>query len=243
MQGRFAMDLPLVAATRGCGRETAYTGLSMRKTWLPSQRSREQRYPHSVSPMTQARRRLRILIANERKDRLERVAGVVESLGHEVISRELEVSEVAAATEREHPDLAFVGLGVSASHALEMISEIVREAACPVIALLEASDPEWVNEAAKRGIFAYIVDGDAHEMQAAIEISIQRYAEYASLEGAFSRRAVIEQAKGIIMARQGISAQRAFDLLREQSQNSGRKLFDIAESVVESHLLLVPPSQ
>src|SRR5688572_22078956 len=100
---------------------------------------------------------LRILIANERKDRLERIAEIVTGLGHEVISKELEVSEVAAATEREHPDLAFVGLGVSAEHALEMISEIVREAACPVIALLESDDAEWVNEAAKRGIFAYIV--------------------------------------------------------------------------------------
>ena len=74
---------------------------------------------------------LRILIANERKDRLERIAEIVTGLGHEVISRELEVAEVAAATNREHPDLAFVGLGVSGSHALDMISEIVKEASCP----------------------------------------------------------------------------------------------------------------
>ena len=99
-------------------------------------------------------------------------------LGHEVISRELEVSEVAAATEREQPDLAFVGLGVSGQHALDMISEIVREAACPVIALLESDDPIWVNEAAKRGIFAYIVEGSAQEMQGAIDITLRRYAEY-----------------------------------------------------------------
>ena len=185
---------------------------------------------------------LRILIANERKDRLERIAEIVTSLGHEVISRELEVSEVAAATEREHPDLAFVGLGVSAEHALEMISEIVREASCPVIALLEAEDPKWVNEAAKRGIFAYIVDGDPGEMQGAIDITIRRYAEYTSLEGAFARRAVIERAKGIMMARQAIDERKAFELLRTQSQRSGRKLFDVAQAVVESHLLLVPPA-
>ena len=187
-------------------------------------------------------RPLRILIANERKDRLERIAEIVISLGHEVISRELEVSEVAEATEREHPDLAFVGLGVSALHALEMISEIVREATCPVIALLETGDPKWVNEAAKRGIFAYIVDGTPEEMQGAIDITIRRYAEYTNLEGAFARRAVIERAKGIMMARQAIDERKAFELLRGQSQKSGRKLFDVAQAVVESHLLLVPPS-
>lgn len=186
---------------------------------------------------------LRILIANERKDRLERIAEIVTGLGHEVISKELEVNEVAAATEREHPDLAFVGLGVSADHALDMISEIVREAACPVIALLEADDPTWVNEAAKRGIFTYIVNGNPSEMQSAIEITLRRYAEYANLEGAFARRAVIERAKGIIMARQAIDEARAFALLRSQSQRSGKKLFDVAQAVLDSHLLLVPPER
>jgi len=185
------------------------------------------------------RRPLRILIANERKDRLARIAAIVTRLGHEVISRELEVTEVAAATDREHPDLAFVGLGVSGEHALDMISEIVHEASCPVIALLEADDPVWVNEAAKRGIFAYIVDGRAEEMQSAIDITLRRYAEYSNLEGAFARRAVIERAKGIMMSRQEIDEQRAFELLRSQSQRTGRKLYDIAEAVVESHLLLV----
>ena len=188
-------------------------------------------------------RSLRILIANERKDRLERIAEIVAGLGHEVISRELEVADVAAATEREHPDLAFVGLGISGEHALDMISEIVREASCPVIALLESDDPTWVNEAAKRGIFAYIVDGRAEEMQSTIDITLRRYAEYSNLEGAFARRAVIERAKGIMMARQSIDENRAFELMRSQSQKSGQKLFDIAKAVVDSHLLLVPPER
>lgn len=193
--------------------------------------------------MTEERRQLRILIANERKDRLERIATIVTGLGHEVISRELEVADVAAATEREHPDLAFVGLGISGEHALDMISEIVREASCPVIALLESDDPTWVNEAAKRGIFAYIVDGRAEEMQSTIDITLRRYAEYSNLEGAFARRAVIERAKGIMMARQSIDENRAFELMRSQSQKSGQKLFDIAKAVVDSHLLLVPPER
>jgi AmiR/NasT family two-component response regulator len=188
-------------------------------------------------------RLLRILIANERKDRLERIAEIVTGLGHEVISRELEVADVAAATEREQPDLAFVGLGISGEHALDMISEIVREASCPVIALLESDDPVWVNEAAKRGIFAYIVDGRAEEMQSTIDITLRRYAEYANLEGAFARRAVIERAKWIMMARQSIDEKKAFELMRSQSQRSGQKLFEIAKAVVDSHLLLVPPER
>jgi len=184
---------------------------------------------------------LRILIANEKRERLERLAAFIATLGHEVIAREIHVKEVAASTAREHPDVALVGLGSSTEHALELITEIVREAACPVIAILERKDPAYVNEAATRGVFAYIVaDGDPEELQSAIDITLRRFAEYQNLQGAFGRRAKIEQAKGILMARHAINEQSAFELLRAHSQRNGRKLVELADAVVESHLLLVP---
>src|SRR5215210_2847788 len=48
---------------------------------------------------------LRVLIANERRDRLELLAEVVTGLGHEVIAREVDVTAVAAVTAREQPDV------------------------------------------------------------------------------------------------------------------------------------------
>lgn len=189
---------------------------------------------------TDGKQHLRILIANERRDRLELLAQVVTGLGHEVIAREVDVREVGSVTAVEHPDLALVGLGLSSAHALELISEIVHEATCPVIALLSADDPAYVREAAKRGVFAYIVDTTPDELQSAIEITLQRFTEYQNLKGAFGRRAVIEQAKGILMARQAVNADRAFELLREHSQRTGRKLADVAAAIIDSHQLLVP---
>ena len=187
---------------------------------------------------------LRVLIANERRDRLELLAQVVVALGHDVIAREIYVKEVGAVTERERPDVALVGLGLSSEHALELITEIVRESSCPVIALLTAKDPAYVHEAAKRGVFAYIVDGNPEELQSAIDITLQRFREYQSLQGAFGRRALIEQAKGILMARHSVDADHAFELLRGHSQHNGRKLVDIAQAIVDSHLLLLsPPGQ
>src|SRR6185312_8957998 len=185
---------------------------------------------------------LRVLIANERRDRLELLAQVVIGLGHDVIAREIYVKEVGSVTARELPDVALVGLGSSSEHALELISEIVREAACPVIAILHVGDPAYVHEAAKRGVFAYIIEGTPDELQSAIDITLQRFSEYQSLQGAFGRRALIEQAKGILMARHSINADRAFEMLRDHSQHNGRKLVDVAQAVVDSHLLLLPHS-
>jgi AmiR/NasT family two-component response regulator len=183
---------------------------------------------------------LRILIANERRDRLELLAQVVTRLGHEVIASEVDVKEVGAVTAQEQPDVALVGLGLSSEHALELISEIVRDASCPVIALLSTNNPAYVHEAAKRGVFAYIVDTTPEELQSAIDVTLQRFTEYHNLQGAFGRRAVIEQAKGILMARHSTSADKAFEMLREHSQHNGRKLVDVAAAVVDSHQLMMP---
>jgi AmiR/NasT family two-component response regulator len=205
------------------------------------QTASEESRASSIGTAADPPRRLRVLIANEKRDRLAVLAQVVGGLGHDVVAREIYVSEVAASTAREQPDVALVGLGLSSVHALELIGEIVRGACCPVIALLNASDPAYIREAAKRGIFAYIIHDDPDELASAIDITLQRFAEYHNLQGAFGRRARIEQAKGILMARNSIDEDDAFRMLRDHSQHTGRKLADLADAVVQSHLLLLPP--
>jgi AmiR/NasT family two-component response regulator len=181
---------------------------------------------------------LRVLIANERRDRLALVAPIVAALGHEVIAREIEVRDVGAVTARERPDVALVGLGESSEHALQLIEKIVQEAACPVIVLIHAPDPDFIKEASKRGIFAYITDAEATDWQSSIDIVLRRFAEYHDLEGAFGRRAVTERAKGILMERHSIDEAAAFQLLRDHARAGNRKLVDIAAAVVDGHRLL-----
>jgi AmiR/NasT family two-component response regulator len=184
---------------------------------------------------------LRVLIANERSDRLDYVTGVVVSLGHEVVARSIEVGEVASVTRRERPDVALVGLGDSSDHALELIGEIVHQASCPVIALLETDDHVFIGEAARRGVFAYITDTDRSQLQDSIEIVLRRFAEFQNLEGAFGRRAIIERAKGILMERHSVDEDDAFDMLRTHARSANRKLVDIAAAVVDGHRLLPGP--
>jgi AmiR/NasT family two-component response regulator len=181
---------------------------------------------------------LRVLIANERKDRLALVAPIVAALGHEVIAREIEVADVGAVTARERPDVALVGLGESSQHALELIEKIVHESSCPVIVLIHSPEPEFVREASKRGVFAYITDRPGEDWQSSIDIVLRRFAEYHDLEGAFGRRAVTERAKGILMERHSIDETAAFQMLRDHARTSNRKLVDIATAVVDGHRLL-----
>jgi AmiR/NasT family two-component response regulator len=159
---------------------------------------------------------LRILIANEREDRLQLLQAVIAEMGHEVVAHETDVRKVAAHTARVRPDLALVGLGLSSEHGLELVSEIVRESFCPVIAILRAQDSEWVNQAAQRGLFAYVIGDDQDELQSAIDITLRRFAEQQTLRGAFERRDIEDE------------LERAAVELRQ------RQALDVHESVVQS---------
>jgi AmiR/NasT family two-component response regulator len=181
-------------------------------------------------------KRLRVLVANERQDRAALVADIITRLGHEVIGPEIEVTEVGAETAREQPDVAFVGLGDSSEHALELIEEIVHEAACPVVALLHQPDADFVVEAAKRGIFAYITDEHSEEWQGSIEIVLRRFAEFRDLEGAFKRRTLTERAKGILMERHAIDEERAFQMIRDYTRNTQSTLVETAQAIVDGTL-------
>jgi response regulator NasT len=183
-------------------------------------------------------RRLRVLVANENAARLGELASIVAWLDHDVVAQGVDPVEVGRLTRSARPDVALVGLAESREHALSLISRIVHEATCPVIAVLRDQEPAFVAEAAKRGIFAYITHDDAEQLEGSVSIVLQRYAEFRNLAGAFERRALIERAKGILMERHGVDERQAFAMLRDHSHRTHRKLADIAEAVAESHLLL-----
>ncbi len=55
-----------------------------------------------------------------------------------------------------------------------------------------------------------------------------------NMQLAMETRAVIEQAKGVLMAQRRVDAEQAFEILRDASQRYNRKLRDIAVGIVES---------
>lgn len=184
------------------------------------------------------RPRLRILVADGDTPRRSQVANTLAGLGHDVLDRASELSELGVVTAQERPDVAVVIVGDASERALEIIGRIVREAACPVIAILDVEDPAFVRKAAARGIFAYLSGEEAESFQSSIDVVLRRFAEYHDLEGAFGRRAVTERAKGILMERYSIGERDAFEMLRSHARGSGRKIVDVAEAILASHRLL-----
>src|SRR3954453_8082988 len=177
---------------------------------------------------------LRVLVADERQKYLEPIAEAVRALGHEVIAHEVSMTKVGAATLEHRPDVAIVALHEDTRHALELVSEIVDEAVCPVIALADDASRDFVAQAAERGVFAYIDSTAETELQAGIDVALQRYRQYKKLLDAFGRRARIERAKGMLMERHALEDQAAFERLRTEARSSRRPLIDVVDDLLRS---------
>jgi AmiR/NasT family two-component response regulator len=59
-------------------------------------------------------------------------------------------------------------------------------------------------------------------------------AEIQDLRAALDSRPIIDQAKGILMARHGCSAEAAFQMLRLASMRDNRRVRDLAAAIVDS---------
>ena len=181
---------------------------------------------------------LRVLVADEDEKALDGIARILRELGHDVVGRATSVAGVAGAIDEEEPDVAMVKLHADDDHALDLIEEVGDKGGCPVIALLDTEDPDFIARAADRGVIAYAQPVDRESVQSSLEIAIRRFAKLNELseavdelEDAIARRATIERAKGILMERHGISDREAFEMLRREARSNNRRVHDVASEV------------
>jgi AmiR/NasT family two-component response regulator len=190
-------------------------------------------------------RHLRVLIADENEDALRGLHEVLAGLGHEVTPYAVSVQEAVDLIAREDPEVAIVVVHQDDEHALALIAEAVEFASGPVIAQLPDADVDFLARAAEAGISAYAESMDPEAIQGAMEVAVRRYREAAQLtekveqlEGALERRGAIERAKGILLERHSVSEREAFELLRDHSRATGRRVVEVSQSVLDGHALL-----
>jgi GAF domain-containing protein len=139
----------------------------------------------------------------------------------------VQIADMAAAR-ISYPEFSAVAMehGIASLLALPLIAGGVGIGALN----LYSRQPDAFNEVdAATGLemaaAASIVFANASAYWAVFDLSEQ-------LGEAMASRAVIEQAKGVLMAAMGCTPDAAFDLLRQQSQTENRKLRVVAEEIV-----------
>jgi AmiR/NasT family two-component response regulator len=185
---------------------------------------------------------MRILIAeDETIIRLDLRDLLVRS-GFEVVAEAKDGEEAVALARSEAPDLAILDVKMPRLDGIEAARRIMDERSIPIVMLTAYGQEELVSRAVEVGVFGYLVKPFREsDLLPAIHTARARHEELAalreeaeSLAEALAARKAIERAKGLLMAKEGLTEEEAFARLRKASQVSGRPLRVIAEAVVDT---------
>lgn len=139
------------------------------------------------------------------------------------------------------PDLIIVDAESEARDALEHVVMATRDERRPIVMFTNDEDTSHVPQALAAGVTAYIVAGLAPQrIRPILEVALARFAheqslrtELAQARTALQDRKTIDRAKGLLMQRQGLSEQAAYEKLRKTAMDKGLKLAEVARRLME----------
>ena len=139
------------------------------------------------------------------------------------------------------PDLIIVDTESEARDALEHVVMATRDARRPIVMFTNDEDTTHVKDAVAAGVCAYIVAGLAPQrIRPILDVAMARFAHEQALRSQLADartelqdRKAIDRAKGLLMQRQGLSEQAAYEKLRKTAMDKGLKLGEVARRMLE----------
>jgi response regulator NasT len=185
---------------------------------------------------------MRILIAEDETIIRLDLRDLLERAGHEVVGEARDGEEAIALARELEPELAIMDVKMPKLDGIDAARRMMDERPLPIVLLTAYGQEELVARAVEAGVFGYLVKPfREQDLVPAIATARARHAELAavreeadSLAEALAARKAIERAKGLLMAKEGLSENDAFERLRRASQVSGRPLRVIADAVIDT---------
>jgi len=144
------------------------------------------------------------------------------------------------------PDLIIVDTESEARDALEHVVMATRDERRPIVMFTNDEDTSHVKDAVAAGVCAYIVAGLAPQrIRPILDVAMARFqheqalrAELADAKSELKDRKTIDRAKGLLMQRQGLTEQVAYEKLRKTAMDKGLKLAEVAQRMLDMAELL-----
>ncbi len=183
---------------------------------------------------------MRILIAEDETIIRLDLRDMLERAGFDVCAEAKDGEEAVALARASLPDLAIMDVKMPRLDGIDAARTILEERPIPIVMLTAYGQQELVSRAVEAGVFGYLVKPFREsDLLPAISTARARHEELAavreeaeSLSEALAARKAIERAKGILMAKEGLTEADAFARLRRASQVSGRPLKVVAEALL-----------
>jgi response regulator NasT len=144
------------------------------------------------------------------------------------------------------PDMIIIDSESDARDVLEHIVIATRDEPRPIVLFTGDPAPSSVDAAIAAGVSAYIVDGlQAERVKPVLDVALARFKreqrlldELSDTRRQLADRKLIERAKGVLMAKNRLSEEQAYQKLRSMAMNKKLKLVEIAQRVMDVEDLL-----
>ena len=172
--------------------------------------------------------------------RLDLCRMLIEKAGFGEVVEARDGEEAIALARERRPDIAILDVNMPKLDGIEAARAILAERPLPVVMLTAYADDATIARAVDAGAYAYVVKPfREQDLLPAIRTARARYDELLVLQGQFDSVAEalaaqrsVEDAKDLLMRKEGLSAGDAFTRLLQASKLSGQPLEVIASAVV-----------
>ncbi len=188
--------------------------------------------------------RRRVLIADD--DPLMRMdlSEMLTEEGFEVVGQVGDGERAAELARTLRPDLVILDVKMPGKDGIQVAAEIADEQIAPVIILTAYSDRDLIQRAIDAGAMTYLAKPFSKAtLLPAIELTAARYAEAAALRAQLAEatqrlhtRKVIDRAKGLLMAQEGMTEPQALRWLKRTAMNRRTSMDAVARDVIEHPL-------
>jgi response regulator NasT len=144
------------------------------------------------------------------------------------------------------PDMIIIDSESDARDVLEHIVIATRDEPRPIVLFTDDQDQSSMDAAIDAGVSAYIVAGlQAERVKPVLDVALARFRRERRLLGELSDtrrqladRKLVERAKGVLMAKSGITEEQAYQKLRSMAMNRNLKLAEVAQRILDVEDLL-----
>src|SRR5947209_18566146 len=182
----------------------------------------------------------RVIIADDEAIQRMDLKDVLTRQGYLVVGEAGDGASAVNLAREVHPDLVIMDIRMPDVDGITAAETLTQEKIAPVLLLTAFGDQQLVERAKEAGVVNYIVKPlRESEVSPAIEVALARYNEFRVLEEKtrtlsekLETRKIVERAKGVLMEKQGLSAQEAFRKIQKASMNNRKSMREVAEAIL-----------
>lgn len=183
---------------------------------------------------------MRVLIADDEAVIRMGLRTMLEDKGHRVVATATDGASAVEMARTEKPEVILLDIKMPGMDGIAAARKIMQERPTPIVMLTAYSQRELVNEAREASVFGYLVKPVKEDLlDATLELAVTRFKEWQKLQRqihdlnkSLVAREMVEDAKRVLMQKEHLSEQQAFNKIHRASRSRRVTMQQVAQEIL-----------